>query len=131
MPLAVMMIDIDNFKEFDDTYGHLSGDRAIHTVAQTLLENLRPMVIAARYGGDEFFIAIPDIGVGKAREVAERLRQKVREKEIPHAPVPLPPLTVSIGVAELGPGQTVEDVIGAADAALYRAKKRGRDSVSE
>lgn len=129
--LSVMMIDIDNFKEFDDTYGHLSGDRAIHTVAQTLLENLRPMVIAARYGGDEFFIAIPNIGVEKAKEVAERLRQKVAQKEIPHDPVPLPPLTVSVGVAELGPGQGVEDVIAAADAALYRAKQRGRDSVSE
>lgn len=130
-PLAVMMIDIDSFKEFDDTYGHLSGDRAIHTVAQTLLESLRPTVLAARYGGDEFFVAIPDIGVAKAKEIAGRLRQKVAGKQIPNSPSPLPPLTVSIGVAEVAPGQSAEDLIGAADAALYRAKGRGRDSVSD
>lgn len=130
-PLAVMMIDIDNFKAFDDNYGHLNGDRAIHTVAQTLLENLRPTVLTARYGGDEFFVGIPDIGVAKAKEIAQRLRQKVACKEIPHSPSPLPPLTVSIGVAEVVAGQSAEDLIGAADAALYRAKECGRDSVSE
>lgn len=129
--LSVLMVDIDSFKAFNDTYGHLSGDRAIHTVAQTLLENLRPTVMAARYGGDEFLIAIPDIGKAKAVEVAERLRQKVASKEIPHVPHFLPPLTISIGVAELGAGQCAEDVIAAADAALYRAKQNGRDSVSE
>lgn len=130
-PLAVMMIDIDSFKEFDDTYGHLSGDRAIHAVAQTLLENLRPTVLTARYGGDEFFVAIPDIGVAKAKEIADRLRRKVAGTEIPGTPSPLPPLTVSIGVAEFAPGQSAEELIGAADAALYRAKGRGRDSVSD
>lgn len=130
-PLSVLMVDIDLFKEFNDTHGHLSGDRAIHTVAQTLLENLRPTVMAARYGGDEFLIALPDVSAGAAVEVAERLRQKVGKKKIPHEPHPLPPLTISIGVAEARGGQGAEEIIGAADAALYRAKEKGRDSVSE
>ena len=130
-PLSVLMVDIDLFKEFNDTHGHLSGDRAIHTVAQTLLENLRPTVMAARYGGDEFLIAIPDVHLRTAVDVAQRLRRKVSEKEIPHEPHPLPPLTVSIGVAEVLDGQGAEDIISAADAALFRAKKRGRNSVSE
>lgn len=129
-PLSVLMLDIDNFKEFNDAHGHLSGDRAIHTVAQTVLENLRPTVMAARYGGDEFLVAIPDVTLETALEIAGRLRQKVATKEIPHHPTPLPPLTVSIGVADTAPGQSAVDVIAAADAALYRAKLLGRDTVS-
>ncbi|MBU5615399.1 GGDEF domain-containing protein [Geomonas azotofigens] len=129
-PLAVMMIDIDNFKEFDDSYGHLCGDRAIHTVAQTILDNLRPTVLTARYGGDEFFVAIPGVVVEQALEIAERLREAVAGTEIPHSPGPLPPVTVSIGVAGVHPGQGIDDVIAAADAALYRAKGLRRNSVS-
>ena len=131
-PLSVLMVDIDSFKSFNDTHGHLCGDRAIHTVAQTLLQNLRPTVLAARYGGDEFLIAIPDMPPGKARHVAERLLQKVGKKGIPLDPErSVPPLTISIGVADLQPGQTAEQLLGAADQALYRAKQRGRNNVSE
>lgn len=131
-PLAVLMIDIDTFKSFNDTHGHLCGDRAIHAVAQTLLHNLRPTVLAARYGGDEFTIAIPGLPPGKARQVAERLLQKVGDTQIPcseHASHP--PLTISIGVADLQPSQTAEELIAAADAALYRAKQQGRNQVAE
>ncbi|MBJ6752741.1 GGDEF domain-containing protein [Geomonas anaerohicana] len=130
-PLAVMMIDIDNFKEFDDSYGHLCGDRAIHAVAQTILGHLRPTVLTARYGGDEFFVAIPGVVVGQALEIAERLREAIAGTEIPSSPAPLPPVTVSIGVAGVNRGQGVDDVIAAADAALYRAKALGRNSVSQ
>ncbi|WP_224984867.1 GGDEF domain-containing protein [Geomonas agri] len=130
-PLAVMMIDIDNFKEFDDSYGHLCGDRAIHAVAQTILDHLRPTVLTARYGGDEFFVAIPGVAMERALEIAERLREAIAATEIPHSPAPLAPVTVSIGVAGVHPGQGVDDVIAAADAALYRAKGFGRNSVSQ
>ena len=130
-PLSVLMVDIDNFKGFNDTYGHLCGDRAIHTIARTLLENLRPTVMSARYGGDEFFIALPGVPAKTAREVAERLLQSVRETKIPQQDGScLPSLTASIGLAAVHPGQTAEDVIAAADAALYRAKANGRDTVS-
>jgi len=131
-PMSVLMVDIDCFKTFNDTYGHLSGDRAIHTVAQALLQNLRPTEMAARYGGDEFFIVLPDVNEENARLVAERLLQKVREKEIPrHDGSLLPPLTISLGLAAVRRGQTAEDVIAAADAALYRAKKHGRNTISD
>ena len=130
-PLSVLMVDIDRFKSFNDTYGHLCGDRAIHTVARTLLENLRPTVLTARYGGDEFFIALPDVAAETARQVANRLLEKVRETRIARSDGSrLPPLTVSIGLAAAHPGQTAEDVIAAADAALYRAKALGRDAIS-
>ena len=130
-PLSVLMVDIDSFKAFNDTFGHLCGDRAIHTVARALMENLRPTVMTARYGGDEFIIALPGVAADTARQVAERLLQTVRETEIPrHDGSFLPPLTISIGLAAARPGQTAEDVIAAADAALYRAKALGRDAVS-
>jgi len=131
-PFSVLMVDIDCFKNFNDTYGHLCGDRAIHTVARTLLQNLRPTVLAARYGGDEFVIALPDMAAVKARQVAERLLQKVRNKEITlDGRGSVPPVTVSIGVAQFHSGQTADDLIAAADAALYRAKEQGRNKVSE
>jgi diguanylate cyclase (GGDEF)-like protein len=131
-PLSVLMIDIDAFKAFNDTHGHLCGDRAIHTVAKTLLENLRPMVMTARYGGDEFLIALPGVAVETAEQVAQRLLENVRKEQIPqHDGSFLPALTVSIGLVEVHAGQTVEDVIAAADAALYRAKAKGRDTVSQ
>ena len=130
-PLSVLMVDIDFFKGFNDTYGHLCGDRAIHTVARTLLENLRPTVMTARYGGDEFFIALPGVAAETARQVAQRLLEKIRETKIPGpGGAFLPPLTISIGLAAAQPDQTAEDVIAAADAALYRAKRQGRDTVS-
>ena len=132
LPLSVLMVDIDSFKSFNDTYGHLCGDRAIHIVARTLLDNLRPTVMTARYGGDEFFIALPGVAAKTARQVAERLLQKVRETRIPqHDGSFLPHLTVSIGFASALPGQTADDVIAAADAALYRAKGQGRDTISD
>ena len=131
-PFSVLMVDIDAFKGFNDTYGHLCGDRAIHTIARTLLENLRPTVMTARYGGDEFFIALPGVDAKTAREIAERLLQRVRDTKIPRPDGSfLPPLTVSIGLAAGHPGQPGEEVIAAADAALYRAKALGRDTVSD
>lgn len=88
------------------------------------------MSLPNRYRGSSTAVAIPDVAVETALEIADRLRQKVAATEIPHHAAPLPPLTVSIGVTGIVPGQGAEDVIAAADAALYRAKLLGRNTVS-
>jgi diguanylate cyclase (GGDEF)-like protein len=130
--VSVLMLDIDSFKVFNDAHGHLCGDRAIHTVAQVLIGNLRPAEMAARYGGDEFLILLPDVDLESARLVAERLLLKVRAQAIPlSSGASLPPLTISVGLAVAEAGGTTEELISAADAALYRAKAKGRDTISE
>jgi diguanylate cyclase (GGDEF)-like protein len=129
--LSVIMIDIDRFKDFNDRYGHLCGDRAIHLVGRILLNNLRPTETAGRFGGDEFVVLLPGMNIAKARVTAERLRKKtmVTELAIREESV-LPPLTISIGIAQAKPGDSPEDLLAAVDAALYRAKGKGRNSVS-
>lgn len=126
-----MMVDIDYFKEFNDTYGHLCGDRAIHTVSRAIIDNLRPMEMGARFGGDEFVILLPGLSAETAGIVADRLLQKVRDTEIVRADGgKLPPLTISIGIVESTAGETAGELLGRADAALYRAKELGRDTRS-
>jgi len=131
-PLSLIMTDIDFFKDFNTHYGHLCGDHVIHSVARALTEHLRPSEMAARYGGDEFVIILPGVTLEHARLAAERLRKVVDETVI-HIPgggsVPTP--TISIGIAQYRPGDSAEAFIGAADAAMYRAKDQGRDKVSE
>jgi diguanylate cyclase (GGDEF)-like protein len=129
--LSLIMVDIDNFKTFNDRCGHLAGDRAIHAVAQTIVDHCRPILLATRYGGDEFIVILPEIDLARAGAVAERLRVAVAENTFQLANgKPLPSLTISAGVAEAGPEDTPEMLLAAADAALYRAKGRGRNCVS-
>jgi diguanylate cyclase (GGDEF)-like protein len=130
-PLSLIMADMDNFKEINDTYGHLAGDRAIHGVAQVIVRNSRPVILAARYGGDEFVVILPEVNGELATVIAERLRQEVMAAHIDdHHGNRLPYLTISAGVAEAGTDTTVEELIAAADAALFRAKEAGRNRVS-
>jgi diguanylate cyclase (GGDEF)-like protein len=131
-PLSLIMTDIDRFKEFNTRYGHLCGDHVIHAVARVLTEHLRPSEMAARYGGDEFVIILPDVPLEHARHAAERLRRTVAEAVIrmPGGET-LPTPTVSIGIAQHRQGESALDFIAAADAAMYRAKEHGRDTVSE
>ena len=129
-PLSLVMTDMDNFKEINDSFGHLAGDRAIHGVAQVIIGNSRPGLLAARYGGDEFVIILPEIDAAKATVIAERLRQGVMQATIEdHHNNPLPGLTLSVGVAEAGPGCTRDQLLAAVDAALFRAKNGGRNRV--
>lgn len=129
--LSLIMIDIDHFKEFNDRFGHLCGDQAIHLVGRVLMNHLRPTELAARYGGDEFVVLLPDNDMANAELVAERLRT-----EVTAAPIELedqtgcPPLTISIGVAQAKRGDSPEDLLNAADAALFRAKAKGRNTLS-
>ncbi len=131
-PLGVLMIDIDHFKRFNDTFGHLAGDCALGTVAQSLTENLRPADMAARYGGEEFAVLLPDSDLNGARLAAERLRVAV-ERTAVNSPDQdeISRVSISLGVAQLQPEDCADSLLDAADKALYRAKAAGRNRVSD
>jgi diguanylate cyclase (GGDEF)-like protein len=123
-PLSLVMFDIDHFKQFNDTYGHPAGDELLRQVAQVLRESARAYDVAARYGGEEFALLLPNTALEQAVQVAERLRQQIRAIENPHAPV-----SASFGVATYRRGTPPATLVYEADAALYRAKRSGRDQV--
>ncbi len=129
LPLCLMMIDVDNFKSYNDRYGHLVGDRVLKGVAQVLKETVRTVDLVARYGGEEFSVLLLKTPWGGAQTVAERIRQKVSELEI-IASQQSTHVTVSIGVAELSPTfKEIEAFIDSADQALYQAKADGKNCV--
>jgi diguanylate cyclase (GGDEF)-like protein len=123
-PLSLVMFDIDHFKQFNDTFGHPAGDELLRQVAQVLRESARAYDVAARYGGEEFALLLPNTTLEQAVQVAERLRQQIRAIENPHAPV-----SASFGVATYRRGTPPATLVYEADAALYRAKRSGRDQV--
>jgi diguanylate cyclase (GGDEF)-like protein len=132
--LGLLMIDVDHFKPFNDRHGHVAGDHALRAVAEGLREALRPTDMIARYGGEEFVVLLPGASLDNAREVGERLRDAVKRTPIAGFDGrTLPPVTASIGVAELSglPADTEPSAfLDAADQAVYRAKAAGRDHVS-
>jgi diguanylate cyclase (GGDEF)-like protein len=123
--LALLMVDIDDFKRINDTHGHLEGDRALRDVAELLRRGVRIFDLCARYGGEEFVIVMPGAARDMAVHVAERIRRGIQER----SQLTPAPLTVSVGVGLLGPGQTEEDLIDAADHALMAAKRAGKNVV--
>ncbi len=128
-PMAAIMIDIDHFKNFNDTNGHAAGDEALRRVAAVLAENVRPGDVAYRYGGEEFCVLLADTLADEAGVVAERLRAAVESVDIPGAEhQPAGRVTISVGVASTPAGQH-DRVIEAADGALYEAKHGGRNRV--
>jgi diguanylate cyclase (GGDEF)-like protein/PAS domain S-box-containing protein len=133
LPLSLFMIDIDRFKRFNDTHGHLAGDRCIQAVADTVKRCFaRGSDLVARYGGEEFVVLASGIERRQARERAEMLRQAISQIEIEGAEhLPPPVVTASIGVATTVPSErsTPEDLLVAADRSLYQAKRQGRDRV--
>lgn len=130
-PLALLMVDLDNFKKFNDTHGHLVGDAALCAAANVIRDGLRPSDFAVRYGGEELMAVLPDTNAEMAHMVANRLCQKMRETVLfPDMRVPMPHLTACFGVAVLDPEADETALIEAADAALYRAKEAGRNCVS-
>lgn len=128
-PLAVVMLDIDHFKRFNDRYGHPQGDQALRTAAQVLAGALRPTDCAVRYGGEELMVLLPDTCGSVAATVAQRLCERVRQAAVFADGTALPHITASFGVASLVPGQDEHGLVATADAALYRAKAAGRDRV--
>jgi diguanylate cyclase (GGDEF)-like protein/PAS domain S-box-containing protein len=131
-PMSMIMFDIDYFKQYNDHYGHLQGDNCLKTVAQVLQTAAREGDMFARYGGEEFILMLPNCDEEAAGQVAERCRNLVRKRQIPHLRSSVAPfVTVSIGVATMTPGDHTEPdaLIAAADAQLYRAKHAGRDRI--
>ena len=131
LPLALLLIDIDHFKLYNDHYGHLAGDECLRCVAQTLASCVRRAdEFAARYGGEEFVLLLPGSNLDAARAVAQRCLEEMARVAIPHAASPTASLlTLSIGIASMCPiaGAHPTTLIDAADAALFRAKKAGRN----
>jgi diguanylate cyclase (GGDEF)-like protein/PAS domain S-box-containing protein len=129
-PVSVVMIDIDNFKRFNDQHGHDAGDFVLSAVARAISNNVRPSDIACRYGGEELAIVLPETDLEGARDRAEHMRRAIQETNLTHAGQTLPAPTASFGVAVYpGDGAKPADLLKAADQALYRAKQQGRDRV--
>jgi len=132
LPCTVIMLDIDHFKEVNDRFGHIAGDRILCTMSQVLLNTMRPADLIARYGGEEFALCLPDTSTEDSSLIAERLRISISEaKTYIEDGKQLPTITVSIGIASMHPGQTLDSLISNADSALYRAKAKGRNCISE
>jgi diguanylate cyclase (GGDEF)-like protein/PAS domain S-box-containing protein len=128
--MGVVMIDLDRFKTFNDTYGHVAGDALLSALANVLTTGIRSEDIACRYGGEEFLLLMPGASLAITRDRAETLRQEVKNLQVNYQGRFLKSTTISIGVAIFPDhGHTAEEVIAAADAALYRAKQAGRDRV--
>lgn len=122
--LALILLDIDGFKAFNDEFGHVSGDEALQQLARVLQAQARAYDRVARYGGEEFAIVLPDTSMAEALGVAERIRQEVQDAHWPHRPV-----TVSLGVAAARASQDSLTLVARADKALYQAKATGRNCV--
>jgi diguanylate cyclase (GGDEF)-like protein len=130
--LALMMVDIDYFKLFNDRYGHVSGDTCLRAVGETLsLVTLEEAVLVARYGGEEFALLLPGLDIRRATGLAEEARQAIEDLAINHSQSPIGHVTISVGVEAVVPEkyQSYSNLIEAADRALYEAKHRGRNAV--
>jgi diguanylate cyclase (GGDEF)-like protein len=125
-PYSVAYGDLDHFKDLNDTFGHAAGDRALRTFSQVLRDSLRPLDIPGRYGGEEFVIVLPECPVDEARQVLERVRQRLAERIVA---ADLPPFTISFGLASSDQAADFDQVVALADAALLSAKAGGRDQV--
>ena len=131
-PVALMMIDIDHFKLYNDRYGHVAGDTCLRAVGETLsLVTLEEAVLVARYGGEEFALLLPGLDLKRAAVLAEEARKSIEDLMITHAEAPRGLVTISVGVNSMvpGKGQPPADMVETADAALYAAKRRGRNTV--
>jgi diguanylate cyclase (GGDEF)-like protein len=129
LPIALILVDLDHFKQYNDHYGHQAGDSCLAQAAAAMRRSAgRPQDLVARYGGEEFAILLPQLGAAGAERVAAKLQAEMEGLAIPHALAPARVLTLSMGVAEMVPhdGITPADLVQAADNLLYEAKAAGR-----
>ena len=129
--VSLMMCDIDHFKKFNDSWGHQTGDQVLRLVANCLSDNVKGRDTAARYGGEEFGVLLRGTSLEDATHVADQIRLAVQGRKLVKKSTGdvLGTITVSIGVAQFAPGDSIEAVIRRADACLYGAKKNGRNMV--
>jgi diguanylate cyclase (GGDEF)-like protein len=124
-----MMIDTDHFKKYNDAFGHQAGDNLLKKIGIIFKESLRNVDYASRYGGDEFIFLLPEVGLGGAFEVADRLRERAAAETL-CSETERVPVTLSIGLAAFPEhGETLEAIVASADSALYHAKRSGRNRV--
>jgi diguanylate cyclase len=128
-PLSLLMFDIDHFKSFNDSYGHLTGDQVLRLVGLSLKQTIKGQDITARYGGEEFAVVLPNTALRQALTVADHIRRAVMAKELKKKSTGeiLGRVTISIGVSMLKPGDDPDALIERADACLYAAKRNGRN----
>ena len=135
-PLSLLMVDVDNFKAYNDANGHLGGDECLKRIARAVSSEMRANDLVARYGGEEFAVILPNQSLKGAAIVAERIRARVERLAVPHLDGVLAGgaghVTVSIGAATAlaAPDMTAQQLVAIADAALYRAKHMGRNRIS-
>jgi diguanylate cyclase len=130
-PLSLLMFDIDHFKSFNDSYGHLTGDQVLRLVGMSLKQTIKGQDITARYGGEEFAVVLPNTALRQALTVADHIRRAVMSKELKKKSTGeiLGRVTISVGVSMLKPGDDTNSLIERADACLYAAKRAGRNRV--
>ncbi|MEQ9671346.1 diguanylate cyclase [Coleofasciculus sp. G2-EDA-02] len=129
-PMGIIMLDIDHFKHFNDTFGHEAGDIVLRELGIFLQRNVRASDIACRYGGEELMLILPDASLADTKQRAEQIRQDVKDLQIEYHHQLLDAIAISVGVAAFAEhGSTAEELIAAADRALYQAKAQGRDQV--
>ena len=131
-PLSLLMVDVDNFKAYNDANGHLGGDECLKRIASAVAAEMRANDLVARYGGEEFAVILPNQSLKGAASVAERIRQRVEQLRVPNSAAPGEHVTVSIGAATAiaAADNSASELVATADAALYRAKHMGRNRIS-
>ncbi|HUI96745.1 MAG TPA: diguanylate cyclase, partial [Xanthobacteraceae bacterium] len=128
-PLSIFLLDVDHFKQFNDKFGHQFGDQVLRLIAEVLKNSVRGEDLAARFGGEELVGVLPGVDIKVAATVAERVRQAIASREVRRRATGeiLSSITVSVGVAQFAPGETLTSLFDRCDRALYAAKRGGRN----
>lgn len=129
-PLSLLLVDLDNFKQLNDTHGHLEGDRALALVASVVRQGCREVDTAYRYGGEEFVVLLPETEITVAAQVAERLRHNIAQAPLCTGGGVVVHLSASFGLAAYRPGDSAESLFARADQGVYAAKRAGKNRVA-